>query len=245
MLSREPGNDQVRAAEIVAALCLATDVGMGFPLEHGLQSTLIAMRLCERPRVRLRRHCRRRSTPACSPTLAARRMRRWQRRSSAHRSPPTSRRSCSARRATRFAGPTPCTPVGSQRSARPGGTDRPPAASCRDDPQTPSGRHVRCGTDPGSPARPPVSTQRLFRYLTERWDGGGHFAGPPRRDPAPRADHPRCDRCRSPPHDWRRRTCARSDERVEPGTPSIPKSLPAYSTSLESSPLTSIPRHGS
>ena len=40
--------EQVRSAELVAALCLATDLGMGFPFEHGLHSTLIAMRLAER-----------------------------------------------------------------------------------------------------------------------------------------------------------------------------------------------------
>jgi HD-GYP domain-containing protein (c-di-GMP phosphodiesterase class II) len=39
---------QVRSAELVAALCLASDLGMGFPFEHGLHSTLIAMRLAER-----------------------------------------------------------------------------------------------------------------------------------------------------------------------------------------------------
>jgi len=42
------GRDQVRAAEVIAALCLATDLGMGFPFEHGLHSTLFAMRLGER-----------------------------------------------------------------------------------------------------------------------------------------------------------------------------------------------------
>ena len=41
-------HDQVGAAEVIAALSLATDLGMGFPLEHGLHSTLVAMRLCER-----------------------------------------------------------------------------------------------------------------------------------------------------------------------------------------------------
>ncbi|MGZ8647157.1 MAG: HD domain-containing phosphohydrolase [Solirubrobacteraceae bacterium] len=40
--------EQVRSAELVAALCLATDLGMGFPFEHGLHSTLIAMRLADR-----------------------------------------------------------------------------------------------------------------------------------------------------------------------------------------------------
>jgi HD-GYP domain-containing protein (c-di-GMP phosphodiesterase class II) len=37
----------VRAAEVIAALSLATDLGIGVPLEHGLQSTLLAMRLGE------------------------------------------------------------------------------------------------------------------------------------------------------------------------------------------------------
>lgn len=41
------GHDQVRAAELIASLCLASDLGMGFPFEHGLQSTLTSMRLCE------------------------------------------------------------------------------------------------------------------------------------------------------------------------------------------------------
>src|SRR5215207_3095531 len=39
---------EVRAAERVAALCLGTDLGMGFPFEHGLHTTLIGMRLAER-----------------------------------------------------------------------------------------------------------------------------------------------------------------------------------------------------
>jgi HD-GYP domain-containing protein (c-di-GMP phosphodiesterase class II) len=41
------GGEQVRAAEVIAALSLATDLGIGVPLEHGLQSTLLAMRLAE------------------------------------------------------------------------------------------------------------------------------------------------------------------------------------------------------
>jgi hypothetical protein len=47
---REPsqGAEQVRAAEVIGALCLATDLGMGFPFEHGLRSTLAATRLAER-----------------------------------------------------------------------------------------------------------------------------------------------------------------------------------------------------
>jgi HD-GYP domain-containing protein (c-di-GMP phosphodiesterase class II) len=43
-----PGGERVRAAEVIGALCLATDLGMGFPFEHGFHSTLIAMRLGDR-----------------------------------------------------------------------------------------------------------------------------------------------------------------------------------------------------
>jgi len=43
-----PGGERVRAAEVIAALSLATDLGIGVPLEHGLHSTLFAMRLGER-----------------------------------------------------------------------------------------------------------------------------------------------------------------------------------------------------
>ena len=42
------GGERVRAAEVIGALCLATDLAIGLPLEHGLQSTLFAMRLGER-----------------------------------------------------------------------------------------------------------------------------------------------------------------------------------------------------
>jgi HD-GYP domain-containing protein (c-di-GMP phosphodiesterase class II) len=40
--------DRVRTAEVIAALCLATDLGMAFPFEHGLHTTLIAIRLADR-----------------------------------------------------------------------------------------------------------------------------------------------------------------------------------------------------
>jgi HD-GYP domain-containing protein (c-di-GMP phosphodiesterase class II) len=42
-----PERESTRAAEIIAVACLATDLGMGFPFEHGLQGTLMAMRLAE------------------------------------------------------------------------------------------------------------------------------------------------------------------------------------------------------
>lgn len=49
MADTEPqATESVRAAEVIAALCLATDLGMGFPFEHGLQTTLVAMRLANR-----------------------------------------------------------------------------------------------------------------------------------------------------------------------------------------------------
>jgi hypothetical protein len=41
------GAEQVRAAEVIGALCLATDLGMGFPFEHGLHTTLVASRLAD------------------------------------------------------------------------------------------------------------------------------------------------------------------------------------------------------
>jgi HD-GYP domain-containing protein (c-di-GMP phosphodiesterase class II) len=43
-----PQHERVRAAEVIGALCLATDLGMGFPFEHGLHSTLVASRLADR-----------------------------------------------------------------------------------------------------------------------------------------------------------------------------------------------------
>ena len=42
------GPERVRTAEVVAALCLAADLAMGFPFEHGLHATRIAVRLGER-----------------------------------------------------------------------------------------------------------------------------------------------------------------------------------------------------
>jgi HD-GYP domain-containing protein (c-di-GMP phosphodiesterase class II) len=43
-----PAVESVRVAEVIAALSLATDLGIGVPLEHGLHSTLLAMRLADR-----------------------------------------------------------------------------------------------------------------------------------------------------------------------------------------------------
>ena len=50
-MGASPDEERVRTAELIGALCLATDLGMGFPFEHGLHETLIAMRLAERLRV--------------------------------------------------------------------------------------------------------------------------------------------------------------------------------------------------
>ncbi len=48
VVGESQGEERVRTAELIGALCLATDLGMGFPFEHGLHETLIAMRLAER-----------------------------------------------------------------------------------------------------------------------------------------------------------------------------------------------------
>ena len=45
--ARAAGEERFRTAEVIASLCLATDLGMGFPFEHGLHATLTTMRLCE------------------------------------------------------------------------------------------------------------------------------------------------------------------------------------------------------
>jgi HD-GYP domain-containing protein (c-di-GMP phosphodiesterase class II) len=42
-----PEAERVRTAEVIASLCLATDLGTGLPFMHGLQSTLFAARLGE------------------------------------------------------------------------------------------------------------------------------------------------------------------------------------------------------
>jgi HD-GYP domain-containing protein (c-di-GMP phosphodiesterase class II) len=43
-----PNTSGIRTAEIIAAISMATDLAMGFPLEHGLRSGVIAARLCDR-----------------------------------------------------------------------------------------------------------------------------------------------------------------------------------------------------
>ena len=43
-----PDPDRVRAAEVVAALCPATDLGMGLPFGQGLRTAVVAMRVAER-----------------------------------------------------------------------------------------------------------------------------------------------------------------------------------------------------
>jgi response regulator RpfG family c-di-GMP phosphodiesterase/DNA-binding CsgD family transcriptional regulator len=37
--------EHIRAAEVIGAACLATDLGMGFPFEHGLEATIVSSRL--------------------------------------------------------------------------------------------------------------------------------------------------------------------------------------------------------
>ncbi len=40
--------EQLRTAEVIGTLCLATDLGMGFPFEHSLHTTVVAMGLADR-----------------------------------------------------------------------------------------------------------------------------------------------------------------------------------------------------
>ena len=40
--------DSIRTLEVVGSLCLATDLAMGFPFEHGFQSAVVGMRLADR-----------------------------------------------------------------------------------------------------------------------------------------------------------------------------------------------------
>src|SRR5919198_3293695 len=47
MEKASPESEPVRVAEIIAATCLATDLGMGFPFEHGLHGTLMAMKFAD------------------------------------------------------------------------------------------------------------------------------------------------------------------------------------------------------
>jgi HD-GYP domain-containing protein (c-di-GMP phosphodiesterase class II) len=47
-MADRPPSDRVRTAEVIAALSLATDLAVGFPIEHGLHSAVVAMRLCDR-----------------------------------------------------------------------------------------------------------------------------------------------------------------------------------------------------
>ena len=45
MAAEPEGEERVRTAELIGTLCLAVDLGMAFPFEHGLHTTLIATRL--------------------------------------------------------------------------------------------------------------------------------------------------------------------------------------------------------
>ena len=63
-----PAPGRVRAAEVVGTLCLATDLGMGFPYEHGLHTTVIASRLGRRMGVDRKTGC---TTDAHVPIEAA------------------------------------------------------------------------------------------------------------------------------------------------------------------------------
>lgn len=46
-VSPTPPDGSLRTAEVIATTCLATDLAMGFPLEHGFHATLMTRRLCD------------------------------------------------------------------------------------------------------------------------------------------------------------------------------------------------------
>src|SRR5215217_6679016 len=46
-MSTSPAGAHVRLAELIAAISLGTDLGMGQPMEHVLRQSLIALRLAE------------------------------------------------------------------------------------------------------------------------------------------------------------------------------------------------------
>jgi HD-GYP domain-containing protein (c-di-GMP phosphodiesterase class II) len=48
VLDASTAGDEIRTAEVIGSLCLATDLAIGLPFEHGLQSTLVALRLAGR-----------------------------------------------------------------------------------------------------------------------------------------------------------------------------------------------------
>lgn len=48
LVSAQPAPERVRLAELLAALSLGSDLGMGLPMEHVLRQCLIAMRLADR-----------------------------------------------------------------------------------------------------------------------------------------------------------------------------------------------------
>jgi hypothetical protein len=50
-VSTPPGGERVRLAELLAALSLGSDLGMGLPMEHVLRQCLISMRLADELRV--------------------------------------------------------------------------------------------------------------------------------------------------------------------------------------------------
>ena len=175
-----PGRDRVRTAEVAATLCLATDLGMGFPFEQGLHSTLVAMRLADRlgvdhatasqtllrmPADVLRMHDGHRSHHCDLRRL--------------HDGAP---RSGDLRVSTRDPGRSPArAPDAGELCARTRDPDRPPASEGAE------------GEDPHLAAicevaemlaerlaLPPRSTG-LFVHLTDRWDGKGPPAARRRR----------------------------------------------------------------
>ena len=149
--------EQVRTAEVIASLSLATDLGIVVPLEHGLQSTLLAMRLAmgwgstrkppRRPTMRVSS-----STSAVPPMPMS-----LQRSSAATSHSPRMACPQGSGRGRRWSGgscgqsPHPAPGPGARRGAR----ARPPEAG--EALQSPDRCSMRGGSDADRPPRPPLN----------------------------------------------------------------------------------------
>ncbi len=178
----------MRTAEVGATLCLATDLGMGFPLEHGLRSTLLAMGPCDR--LGVDDDTRSATYYGClliyvgstaDAEVAADVFERaqWS---------PTSTRSCNGSRAETMTGILRA--LGGTSGAAPARVLR----AVRTLPRALAGhrRHIDALCEVGEMLSErlgmPSAVQGLFAYQTERWDGKA-YAGRSRGDHRPLRDY--------------------------------------------------------
>ena len=187
-----PGEEQIRAAEVIAALSLATDLSIGFDFEHGLRSTLVAARLAERLGVDrdtavaglLRVLCYSRSAARPTPTYGRR-----------------SLAISAALHGVLHAGVVRVAAGDDGGDGALGGAGGAPLVRAVGIARTvPKAARVMPRVDAAcrEVARMlierlglPASIGALFAHVDERWDGKGAPGGQGRRDPAGDADRPR------------------------------------------------------